>query len=47
VSAQAAPNCLVYWCIVCGPCLRELFDTPQGQRSVTVHLNIKHPDDMT
>lgn len=34
----------MYWCVVCGPCLRE--HLPDGYH-ITVHQDIPHPNDMT
>lgn len=47
MTAQAAPECSVYYCLVCGPCLQEIIETDCGPRTITVHDNIPHPDEMT
>jgi hypothetical protein len=44
VTAYADEDVTVYWCVVCGPCLRELL--PDGG-TLTIHRAITHPNDMT
>ena len=43
MSATADDSLSVYWCVICGPCLRE---THEGG-DMTIHRNIPHPDTMT
>ncbi len=43
MTAEAAPECQVYYCLVCGPCLQETI----GDRTITVHESIPHPPELT
>ncbi len=43
MSAEVTENTLIYYCPVCGPCLRELL--PKGE--LTVHRDIPHPPELT
>lgn len=48
MTAQAAPEDRVYYCLVCGPCIQEIGQTPWGQEvAITLHRDIPHPPDMT
>lgn len=44
MSACADEECTIYYCVICGPCLREWF--PNG-RYMTVHRAIPHPPELT
>ncbi len=44
MTACADDGATVYWCVVCGPCLREQV---AEDCHVTVHNDIPHPQDMT
>jgi hypothetical protein len=44
MSACADESSTIYYCVICGPCLRDLL--PNGSTK-TVHRNIPHPPGMT
>lgn len=47
MSAQAAPGWMVHYCPVCGPCLKAVVQTDDGEAGyVTIHRDIQHPYDM-
>lgn len=42
MPAEAAPDCGVYYCIVCGPVLLLM----GGRRGTVAHQDIPHPDEV-
>lgn len=44
----AAPDCRVYYCPVCGPCLQQIIETFSDEPgTITIHADIPHPYDLT
>lgn len=44
MTACADEDAAVYWCVICGPCLRDLISENQH---LTVHNDVPHPQDLT
>ena len=43
MTATTDEDCTIYYCVVCGPCLKMLCE----DGNVTVHNLVPHPEDMT
>lgn len=42
MSAQQDAECRVYYCVVCGPCMKLIGENAD----IIVHQNIPHPEDV-